>query len=194
MTGDTTMDLDTSGYSTSKGFVDTSFLRASKKGVFESDEDEMSLAEGEDDDEEEGSEGEGRGGVRRSRRKTKGKRLQFWKNERAVYTKGKMMGLLIANETPAKPKPPKRKQKGASKTKGEESKKRRKTENLAVKKLELESEDSEEGETKHQIPPEIPKQFKYLQRCVSSLLCLSPLTVAMPMSGCRVTVLVSSMF
>jgi hypothetical protein len=161
VTGDTTMDLDTSGYSTSKGYVDTSYLRASKKGVYESDDDEMSLGDQEEEgEEEEGS--EGGVGVRRSRRKTKGKRLQFWKNERGVYMKGKMMGLLIANETPAKPK---RKQSSKKKTSGGggggESKKRRKTEggDLVVKKLDLESESERE-----EIPPEIPKQFKYLDR------------------------------
>lgn len=149
------MDLDTSGYSTSKGYVDTSYLRASKKGVFESD-DEMSLGDEEDEGDEEVS--EGGIGVRRSRRKTKGKRLQFWKNERGVYMKGKMMGLLIANETPARQK---RGHASKKKTQGGESQKRRKTggDNLVVKKLELESESERE-----EIPPEIPKQFKYLDR------------------------------
>jgi hypothetical protein len=41
---------------------------------------------------------------RRSRRATKGKRFQYWKNERPVYDKGVIVGLLTAEPTPKKPK------------------------------------------------------------------------------------------
>jgi hypothetical protein len=58
--------------------------------------------EGLSDSEEEEEEDEG--GPRRSRRATKGQRVKFWKNERPVYVKGKMVGLLQADPTPAKPK------------------------------------------------------------------------------------------
>ena len=41
-------------------------------------------------------------GARRSRRATKGKRFQYWKNERPVYDKGQIIGLLTADPTPKK--------------------------------------------------------------------------------------------
>ena len=44
------------------------------------------------------------GGTRRSRRRTKGQRFAFWKNERPVYQQGEMIGFLTANPTPKKPK------------------------------------------------------------------------------------------
>lgn len=145
------MDLDTSAYSTSKEYVDTSYLRASKKGVFESD-DELSV-DHEDEDDEDDAESMG---IRRSRRKTKGKRLQFWKNERSVYMNGKMMGLLIADPTPAKPK---RKRVDTSKT-SENNKKKKSTLSQLSKKLHTESESDKESE----VPPSIPKKYKYIDR------------------------------
>jgi hypothetical protein len=168
-TGDTTMDLDTSGYSpSSKEYVDTSFLRATKRGVYQSDDD-LSPVDRDDDDEEDERE-EGTGGVRRSRRQTKGKRFQFWKNERPVYVKGKMMGLLVTNPTPAKPK---RKHRvggvgtgaGGGTTSGTQNKKSRNERKEIVKKLESDSEE----EDKEIPPPVIPKQYKYLSRWVDSL-------------------------
>jgi hypothetical protein len=39
-------------------------------------------------------------GVRRSKRATKGLHMQFWKNERSVYAKGVLVGVLHAEETP----------------------------------------------------------------------------------------------
>jgi hypothetical protein len=88
-TADTTVDLDATGYSDSLGgYVDTSYLAAARHGVVNSDSDEGGDKEEEEEEGEETDEGDGHGGgVRRSRRKTKGKRLQFWKNERSVYMK-----------------------------------------------------------------------------------------------------------
>jgi hypothetical protein len=39
---------------------------------------------------------------RRSKRATKGQRFEYWKNERPVYDKGQMVGLLLALPTPKK--------------------------------------------------------------------------------------------
>jgi hypothetical protein len=55
-------------------------MSAVRKGVFSSDEEE-----------EEESEKEREEGVRRSKRITKGKRFQFWKNERSVYVEVSMV-------------------------------------------------------------------------------------------------------
>ena len=51
-----------------------------------------------DDDEEDDMAG------RRSRRATKGKRFAYWKNERPVYDKGQIVGVLTAEPTPKKKK------------------------------------------------------------------------------------------
>jgi hypothetical protein len=149
------MDLDTSGYSpSSKGYVDTSFLRANKRGVYESD-DELSVDDEEGEEEEEGNSS----GVRRSRRKTKGKRLEYWKNERSVYMKGKMMGLLVANPTPVKPKR-KHTTGGGTKKMATTTDKKRSRKEILVKKLES---DSSDGDAELP-PPDIPRQYKYLKR------------------------------
>lgn len=76
---------------TDRSFVDTSYLQALREGKME----EGSFSEEPEPQEE--------GGPRRSRRVTKGKRMQFWKNERPEYKKGRMVGLLQADPTPAKP-------------------------------------------------------------------------------------------
>lgn len=78
--GDAT-DHDTSFSSTSKSYVDTSFLRASRKQIYDSDGEE---GLGSEEDYETFRVNEN--GVRRSSRQTKGRRLEFWKNERPVYT------------------------------------------------------------------------------------------------------------
>ena len=69
---------------------------------FRSAEKSRSFAAHEDDDEEEDN-SEDRN-VRRSRRRTKGQRFQFWKNERPVYNQGEIIGFMTANATPLKPK------------------------------------------------------------------------------------------
>ncbi len=96
----------------SSGFVDDSFAAKLAKrgngkrgklyvddafGTYEdADEDEdMDLDEDSDDD---------GGAVRRSRRATKGKKMAWWKGERAIYNKGNMVGLLTAIPTPANTK------------------------------------------------------------------------------------------
>ncbi len=81
-----------------QSYVDTSYEQAIRAGVREGGQDDSGL---EVQEEEEDSSAEG---PRRSRRATKGQRVQFWKNERPVYVKGKMVGLLQAEPTPAKPK------------------------------------------------------------------------------------------
>lgn len=85
-------DLDETN--TSAFTSESSFLRSAEKS--------RSFA-ATDDDEERSSDDEG---VRRSRRRTKGQRFQFWKNERPVYNKGEIIGFMTANPTPAKPKRP----------------------------------------------------------------------------------------
>jgi hypothetical protein len=62
---------------------------------------------GRDDDDDDDDEDEFGNKVRRSKRATKGKKLEFWKGERVVYDRGQMIGVLTANPTPAKPKRPK---------------------------------------------------------------------------------------
>jgi centromere protein C len=94
-------DIDTSG------FADDSFAsKLAKKGgkrgkvyvddAFGSYEDagedeDMDLDDESDDD---------NTGTRRSRRATKGKKMAWWKGERAIYNKGNMVGLLTAIPTP----------------------------------------------------------------------------------------------
>lgn len=77
---------------TDQSFVDTSYMQAARAGVVEGNSD----TEEEEQPEEEG-------GPRRSRRATKGQRVQFWKNERPRYVKGRMVGILQAAPTPLKP-------------------------------------------------------------------------------------------
>lgn len=153
--GDTTMDLDTSYSSTSKSYADSSFLRAARKQIYEDDDDnEIVTGAHSSDDSEENR------GVRRSRRKYKGERVQFWKNERNIYVKGKMMGRLVANPTPAKPK----RKSSAITTKNQTNKatKKRKEVKEVVKKLEKDSES--EIEIEQEAPIILPKGVKYLNR------------------------------
>mmetsp|Transcript_25517 Transcript_25517/g.43035 ORF Transcript_25517/g.43035 Transcript_25517/m.43035 type:complete len:639 (-) Transcript_25517:6149-8065(-) len=77
---------------TDRSFVDTSYLQALREGKME----DGSFSDQPEHEEE--------GGPRRSRRATKGQRVQFWKNERPQYEKGRMVGILQAEPTPAKPK------------------------------------------------------------------------------------------
>jgi hypothetical protein len=91
-----------------RSFVDTSYLQAVREGKME----DTSDTEHEDDDDEHEE-----GGPRRSRRATKGQRVQFWKNERPRYVKGRMVGILQAEPTPAKPKRNLKKKKKSSSSK-----------------------------------------------------------------------------
>lgn len=84
--------MDDSGFTT-----DDSLLRSAAKRTYREDSDE-------DEDHSVDSEEERHGPCRRSRRATKGQKFQFWKNERAVYERGSMIGFLQAEPTPKKPK------------------------------------------------------------------------------------------
>lgn len=83
--------INESGFTT-----DDSLVRSAMKRKYRGDssEDEHSMD----------SEEEKYGPCRRSRRQTKGQKFQFWKNERAVYDRGAMVGFLQAEPTPRKPK------------------------------------------------------------------------------------------
>jgi len=78
--------------------IDDSFIqkaiKAKSKKRYLDDED--------DEDEDDGEDGPP--GMRRSRRATKGQKFEFWKGERTVYQAGKLVGVLHALPTPAKPK------------------------------------------------------------------------------------------
>mmetsp|Transcript_18619 Transcript_18619/g.17945 ORF Transcript_18619/g.17945 Transcript_18619/m.17945 type:complete len:798 (+) Transcript_18619:113-2506(+) len=89
------------------GFVeDTSFLKAIKDRNLNDGDRRDSRAstdqEEEEEEEDEEAEEDRRNGMRRSSRITKGQRMAYWRGERPVYQKGKMVGILKADKTPAK--------------------------------------------------------------------------------------------
>lgn len=151
-------DIDTSGYADDsfasklgkrgkgakggKAFVDDAY------GGYEQEEDEGLMDSDDDDDE---------GGMRRSRRATKGKKMAWWKGERAIYNKGTMVGLLTAVPTPVNPK--KRALNKVSKA-----------DKKGLKKTLNESSDEEEGFRSHkkvkteEKPIELPDDIEYLKR------------------------------
>lgn len=136
---DTTLD---------QSLVDTSYLQAARSG----DLDKSSLLELEQDEED--------SGMRRSKRVTKGQRVQFWKNERPRYMRGRMVGMLEAEPTPAKPK-----RSGATKKKSAKSKQSKKL-------FEDESDDSFSGgdggkrisQAKRFPSSQLPKNVKFVPR------------------------------
>mmetsp|Transcript_20730 Transcript_20730/g.29791 ORF Transcript_20730/g.29791 Transcript_20730/m.29791 type:complete len:650 (+) Transcript_20730:96-2045(+) len=143
----TTRDIDSSGLSSS-GYVDTSFMSAARRGLRDSDEEENDIPSDHDSADEQG--------LRRSRRATKGQRFQFWKNERSVYMRGRMVGLLRAEPTPRKPK----------RTTKQNNRGRKRS------KVSRRLEDSSESEAEQEIhkteknlpPPKIPSDIKYIPR------------------------------
>ena len=74
-------------------------MQAARAGVLDRDREGSQHSDSEEEEDEEEEEG----GPRRSRRATKGQRVQFWKNERPRYVKGRMVGILQAAPTPVKP-------------------------------------------------------------------------------------------
>ena len=151
-------DIDTSGYADDsfaskigkrgkgrkgKGFVDDAY------GGYDQEEDEGLEDSDEDDD----------GGMRRSRRATKGKKMAWWKGERAIYNKGTMVGLLTAVPTPVNQK--KRTLKKVSKA-----------DKKSVKKALDESSDEEEADftsrsrkrIKSEAPIMLPDDIEYMKR------------------------------
>jgi len=83
--------MNDSGFTT-----DDSLVRSAMKRPYREDSSE--------DEHSDDSEEERNGPCRRSKRQTKGQKFQFWKNERAVYDRGSMIGFLQAEPTPKKPK------------------------------------------------------------------------------------------
>jgi centromere protein C len=84
--GDDLVDSDEDGDDRDRSLL----ASARKRGVDYNDSDD------DDDDDDDGG--------RRSRRATKGKRFAYWKNERPVYDKGQIVGVLTAEPTPRKKK------------------------------------------------------------------------------------------
>lgn len=123
--------MDDSGFTT-----DDSLVRSAMKRVYRDDSS--------DEDASVDSEEERNGPCRRSKRQTKGQKFQFWKNERAVYDRGSMIGFLQAEPTPKKPK---RATKAGQRGGG------------ATKKLKFSKEYEEPVK-----PVVLPKGVKYLER------------------------------
>lgn len=152
-------DIDTSGYADDsfaskigkrgkakkgKGFVDDAF------GGYDQEEEDLEESDEDDDG----------NGARRSRRATKGKKMAWWKGERAIYNKGTMVGLLTAVPTPVNSK--KRTLKKASKA-----------DKKSVKKALNESSDEEEADfsstrsrkrIKSEAPIVLPDNIDYMKR------------------------------
>ena len=142
-------DIDTSGYADDsfasklgkrgkgakggKAFVDDAY------GGYEQEEDEGLMDSDDDDDE---------GGMRRSRRATKGKKMAWWKGERAIYNKGTMVGLLTAVPTPVNKNPKKRALNKVSKADKKGLKKTLNESSDEEESVEAEEGDPEEEEVK----------------------------------------------
>ena len=135
-------DSDSDEEKDASGYADDSFASAvrnknKRKSAYLDDEYE------EDDEAYEGT--------RRSRRATKGKKLAWWKGERAVYDGGRMVGLLTSNPTPVK--------KGKLMKNG----------NRKVSKRLMDNSDDEEESTslgKRETPVVLPTDVLYLSRNV----------------------------
>jgi len=79
--------VDTDDEGAEQSFLQSATKRRAEDGDYDDDD-------GDDDDDD--------GYGRRSKRATKGKRFQYWKNERPVYNQGQIVGLLTADPTPKK--------------------------------------------------------------------------------------------
>jgi hypothetical protein len=126
---------DKSGFTDDMSFLDDKKKRSRDGGSYSESSSEDDISDDEDTD-----------GLRRSRRATKGKKFAFWKNERPIYERGKMVGELHADPTPKKKVIKKKLIKNNS--------------NKAKFKQMKDSDDDEMIETSHSI--NLPAKFKYV--------------------------------